>query len=232
MPVKNAPGLPDTSPFYHVFPCSPYRKVWNPKIFNMIRWIAGSMVWWSKYYSASQITGVPPLLMPHSIWHVHLMNWNWVPMWLQKVHTPIMLSTCLLRTEFVRYDATLRTTRRQYRPNDHDLDSLSWAQAKSKPPTLKFRIKLEEILSFFGCFFLQHVLIWDFLFIKSSPALLISRKKIPPKVSKSQDRCTRIFCTTFHNPHFLQKCLIFSWFIIFQNRVAAESQKLCSGWCF
>ena len=35
-----------------------------------------------------------------------------------------------------------------------------------------------------------------------------------------------IFCTTFHNPHFLQKRLIFSWFGIFHNRVAAESPKL------
>ena len=36
----------------------------------------------------------------------------------------------------------------------------------------------------------------------------------------------QIFCTAFHKPHFLQKRLIFSWFIIFHNRVADESQKL------
>ena len=36
----------------------------------------------------------------------------------------------------------------------------------------------------------------------------------------------RIFCTTFHSPHFLQKCLIISWFSSIQNRVAAESWKL------
>jgi hypothetical protein len=31
-----------------------------------------------------------------------------------------------------------------------------------------------------------------------------------------------ILCTIFHNTHFLQKCLIFSWFSIFHNRGAAE----------
>ena len=35
-----------------------------------------------------------------------------------------------------------------------------------------------------------------------------------------------IFCTTFHNPHLLQKRLIFSWFGIFHKRVACEIQKL------
>ena len=37
----------------------------------------------------------------------------------------------------------------------------------------------------------------------------------------------QMFCTTFHNPHFLHKhLLIFCWFSIFHNRVAAESPKL------
>ena len=46
--------------------------------------------------------------------------------------------------------------------------------------TLQFRIKQEKILFFFGCFILLHVLIWDFLFIKSPPVLLIFKKKFPP----------------------------------------------------
>ena len=29
----------------------------------------------------------------------------------------------------------------------------------------------------------------------------------------------------FHNPDFLQKCLIFSWFSIFHNRIEVESQN-------
>ena len=41
------------------------------------------------------------------------------------------------------------------------------------------------------------------------------------KVSKSQDQSISNICKTF-----LQKRLILSWFSIFHNRVAAESQKL------
>ena len=36
----------------------------------------------------------------------------------------------------------------------------------------------------------------------------------------------QIFCTTLYNHHFLLKRLIFSWFSIFYNRVATQSQTL------
>ena len=51
--------------------------------------------------------------------------------------------------------------------------------------------------------------------------LLLQIKFLNHKINAFQ-----IFCTTFHNPHFLKKRHIFTWFSIFHNRVAAESRKL------
>ena len=39
------------------------------------------------------------------------------------------------------------------------------------------------------------------------------------KSFKSQDRCFSNICTTFHNPHFLLKSLIFSWFSILRTEL-------------
>jgi len=61
------------------------------------------------------------------------------------------------------------------------------------------------------------------------PNLIIVRKQNKKLFLKSLNHKINafwIFCTPFQNPHFLQKCLIFSWLSIFCNRVAAESQML------